>query len=116
MIARMTTYLGAEPTHAEEVLAWLQRTMVPAMRGQPGFDRAITLLDREVGKAIEISFWETEAAMYGAAAEMERIAADMPEAGQHRADVRVYEVGLNEANAPESPVPAETPHRTPVEG
>ena len=115
MIARMTTYVGAEPTHAEEVLAWVQRTLVPAMRGQPGFDRAVTLLDRESRRAIELSFWVSEDAMRAAVAELNRIATDMPEAGQHRSDVQVYEVGLNEANAPESPVPAETPHRTPIE-
>lgn len=112
MIARMTTYEGGEPSHAEEVLAWVQRTMVPAMRGQPGFDRAVTLLDREGGRAIEISFWESEAAMQNAVSEMEHIADDMPDIGQHRADVRLLEVGLNEANSPESPIPAAIPHRT----
>ena len=112
MIARMTTYTGGDPNHAEEMLAWVQRTMVPAMRGQPGFDRAVTHLDREGRKAIEISFWDSEDAMRAAVSEMDRLAQDLPETGQHRTNVEVYEVGLNEANAPESPVPAETPHRT----
>jgi heme-degrading monooxygenase HmoA len=112
MIARMTTYEGGDSSHAEEVLAWVQRTMVPAMRGQSGFNRAITLLDREGHRAIEISFWETEDAMQTAVSEMEHIAEDLPQTGQHRADVHVYEVGLNEANAPESEIPAGEPHRT----
>jgi hypothetical protein len=63
LIARMTTNVGAESSHAEEALAWVQRTMVPAMRDQPGFDRAITLLDRERGKAIEIGFWDGTASL-----------------------------------------------------
>ena len=64
MFARVTTSQGStEPDRAEANQRYAQEQLLPQLRQQPGFKNWYLLLDRQTGKGISITVWETEAAL-----------------------------------------------------
>lgn len=59
MFARMTT-LFIKPDKIDEAIRIYESSVMPAAREQKGFRMAKLLLDRNSGRAISITFWETE--------------------------------------------------------
>jgi quinol monooxygenase YgiN len=59
MHARIGT-LHVRPEHFESVSRILRETVMPAAQRQPGFSSFVVLANREEGKVVGISLWETE--------------------------------------------------------
>jgi heme-degrading monooxygenase HmoA len=59
MFARMTT-LFIKSDKIDEGISIYESSVMPAAREQKGFRMAKLLLDRNSGRAISITFWETE--------------------------------------------------------
>lgn len=59
MYARVSSYQGSP----EQVDAAVARVPEQALREMAGFERAYLLVDRQSGKALTITLWESEAAL-----------------------------------------------------
>ena len=62
MHARVTTIQGQADRLDEGIRTFRDQT-TPLVQGQPGFHGAYLLVDRQQGKALAISLWETQEAM-----------------------------------------------------
>ena len=62
MHARVTT-LQMEPRRVDEVADRLRSEDIPAIQELDGFKGMTVLTDRQSGKTIAVSFWESEEAM-----------------------------------------------------
>ena len=62
MYARVTTFQGS-PDRIEDGLRIFREQATPAVQGQPGFRGAYVLVDRQTGKGLTLSVWESQAAM-----------------------------------------------------
>ena len=96
MFARLTT-LQMAPPRVDAAREQLEEQIVAALKKQNGFVRFQLLVDRGSGRAIGVSWWETEEAMNESARALDdarRKAMDVGGAvGQ--ADVQAYEVILD---------------------
>ena len=89
MFARVTTFQGS-PDREARVLAEPVPPEVQAMRG---FKGTYALEDRKTGKAMHISFWETEADLIASAEAVKPIRiARVREAGATTEQVETFEV------------------------
>jgi heme-degrading monooxygenase HmoA len=60
MVARVTTAeIDTVRTSAEDAIEVFRASVLPALHDQPGFEGAYVLLSQE-GKALVVTFWETE--------------------------------------------------------
>ena len=59
MYARVTTSQG-NPDQIDEATALVRDTIVPAAKQRTGFAGYLALVDRETGKGITITLWESE--------------------------------------------------------
>jgi hypothetical protein len=96
VIARVATVEGGDPSRSGEVLSHVREHVIPEMRAAAGLKRAMTLLDRENRKVLAISFWDSEDDLRSADEKMEKINRALPDIGQRRTGVAVYEVILDE--------------------
>lgn len=62
MHARITTIQG-DPSQAEEAIAMVQDQVIPGAKGMQGFSGGYWALDRESGRMLAITLWESEDAM-----------------------------------------------------
>ena len=62
MFARVTTVQGPAD-QLDETIRNLREQVVATLRGQPGFQGFYVLIDRQQGKQLAISLWESEQAM-----------------------------------------------------
>jgi heme-degrading monooxygenase HmoA len=60
MYARVTTF-HMDPSKLEEALDISRASILPVMKQQQGFKGVFTLVDRQAGKTLSITLWETEA-------------------------------------------------------
>lgn len=97
--ARMSTLEG--PTHEiDEVLWEIREHVLPLLQQQDGFKGFITLEDRQSGKLIGITFWESEQAMQASEEVGDRTRSETAEVtGDAIEDVERYEVGLFEMSS-----------------
>ena len=58
MYARVT-WLEGSPSQARDAIEGIRRDALPLIEEQPGFEELILLLDREHGRALTITTWET---------------------------------------------------------
>jgi heme-degrading monooxygenase HmoA len=65
--ARATTAQG-DVARINEISQWTTSQLLPAYRAQPGFCGWCTLTDRQTGKSLIMSLWESDAAMMAAEA------------------------------------------------
>lgn len=65
--ARVTSAQG-DAARTAEISQWTTSQLLPAYRAQPGFSGWRTLVDRQTGKSLIMSLWETGAAMKAAEA------------------------------------------------
>jgi heme-degrading monooxygenase HmoA len=94
--ARMSTLEGS-PDEIDEVLREIREHVLPLLRQQDGFKGFITLEDRQSGKLIGITFWESEQAMQASEEVGDRTRSETAEVtGDAIEDVERYEVGLFE--------------------
>jgi heme-degrading monooxygenase HmoA len=62
MFARVTT-TQASPEQYEEAVRYIREQLIPAVKGMPGLQGGYWLADRQTGKGIAVTLWESEAAM-----------------------------------------------------
>ena len=58
MYARVT-WLEGSPAQARELVAAMREQAIPAIEATPGFQEVLFLMDREGGRALALTFWET---------------------------------------------------------
>ncbi len=96
MFARMSTLEGP-PDQMDEGLRYVREQVLPLMQEQDGFKGFIALGDRQSGKLIGVSLWESEQAMRASEEAGDRTRSDSAQAVSATvAGVERYEVGLFE--------------------
>jgi len=99
MHARMSTLEGP-PDRMDEGLREVKEHVLPRLHQQDGFKGFIVLRDRQIGKLIGVSFWESEQAMQASEEAANRLREESAEAGGDTIeDVESYEVGLFEMSS-----------------
>jgi heme-degrading monooxygenase HmoA len=97
MHARVSIFEGANPDQVDEMLRQAQEQVLPSVRQMDGFKGLIALEDRQSGKTLGITFWESEEAMRASEEAANRMRNQTAEAsGEQIAGVERYEVGLFE--------------------
>jgi len=62
MHARISTYEG-DPGKVDEAIGMIEGQVMPAAKAIPGFSAGYWMVDRDTGKAISVTLWETEEAL-----------------------------------------------------
>lgn len=95
MFARVSTYRG-DPAHIDEGLERAREDIVPRVRQLDGFEGLYYLVDRESGKSISITLWETEEAMRASEEAASKLRSESADAsGATVEDVERYEVAIS---------------------
>lgn len=95
MFARVSTYQG-DPGQAEAGIDYARQSIVPRVRQVEGFEGLYYLVDRQSGKALSITFWESEEAMRASEEEANRLRTESAEsAGAAVENVERYEVAVS---------------------
>ncbi len=98
MFARVSTYEGP-PEQLDQAITHGRERILPAIRNVPGFSGILYLADRETGKALTITLWESEQAMRDSEEEAGRMRRESAEAGGETiAGVERYEVAVLEVS------------------
>ena len=97
MYARASTLEGP-PDQIDEGLRYIREQILPkAFQDDEGFKGALALADRQSGKTLTITFWESEEAMRATEEEANRLRSEIAQAGGETiAAVERYEVGVFE--------------------
>ena len=96
MYAGISTLEGS-PEHIDEGLRQVRENVLPQIQQQEGFKGMVALADRQTGKTLGITFWESEEALKASEEAAERLREDSAEAMSDTiAAVERYEVGLFE--------------------
>ena len=98
MFVRMSILEGS-PDQVDEGLRHVREQVLPFMQQQDGFKGFIVLSDRQTGKVIGVSLWESEQAMRTSEEAGDRARGDSAEVvSASGVDVERYEVGLFEVS------------------
>ena len=98
MFARMSILEGS-PDQIDVGLRHVREQVLPFMQQQDGFKGFIALSDRQTGKVIGVSLWESEQAMRASEKAGDRARGDSAEVvSASGVDVERYEVGLFEVS------------------
>jgi heme-degrading monooxygenase HmoA len=94
--ARISTLEGP-PEHIDEGLRQVRENILPQIQQQEGFKGMIALADRQTGKTLGITFWESEEALKASEGAADRLREESAEAMSDTiAGVERYEVGFFE--------------------
>ncbi len=98
MFARVSTFQG-QPDQMAEGIKVAREQILPAARLQDGFRGIYLLFDRESGRSLSITLWETEEDMKASEDAALRARTESAEAaGEVIVGVERYEVALQELN------------------
>jgi heme-degrading monooxygenase HmoA len=96
MHARMSIFEGP-PDMIDESLRQAREVILPQAKQEEGFKGIIALTDRQSGKMVGVTFWESEEAMHATEEGANRLREESAEAGGGTVvGVERYEVGLFE--------------------
>jgi heme-degrading monooxygenase HmoA len=99
MHARMSILEGPAD-RVDEGMSYVREQVLPLIQQQDGFKGFIALSDRQSGKVIGVSFWESEQAMRASEEVGDRTRSESAEAGGAAvAGVERYEVGVFEVSS-----------------
>ncbi len=99
MHARVSILEGS-PDKIDEGLREVRERVVPQAKQLDGFKGMIALGDRQSGKLLGITFWESEEAMRASEEAANQLRSESAEAsGEQIAGVERYEVGLFEVES-----------------
>ena len=94
MFARVSTFQGPSDQTAEGIRV-AREQILPAARLMDGFKGIYLLYDRESGKSLSVTLWETEADMLASEEAANRVRARSAEAsGDKVINVERYEIAL----------------------
>jgi heme-degrading monooxygenase HmoA len=104
MFAR-ATFGEAPPERVDEMILEVMEHVLPAVRMQDGFKGGMILVERESGKVLTVSLWESEQAMDATedAAHWFRVFSAEAAAGRLETVVEKYEVVLSEVKGAQPP-------------
>jgi heme-degrading monooxygenase HmoA len=95
MFARVSTYQG-DPGQIDEGLNYARENILPRVKQVDGFEGVYYLVDRESGKALTITLWESEEAMRASEEEANRLRSESAESASATVEnVERYEVGIS---------------------
>jgi heme-degrading monooxygenase HmoA len=93
--ARVSTYQGP-PDLIDQGVRFAQENILPKVGEIDGFEGVYFLVDRQSGKALSITLWESEEAMRASEQEANRLRSETAEAGgQEVMGVERYEVAIS---------------------
>ena len=99
MYARVSMF-ESSPDQIDEFLRQAREQVLPQAKQDEGFKGMIALGDRQSGKTLGITFWESEEAMRASEEDANRLREESAEAGgQQIAGVERYEVDLFEVES-----------------
>ena len=94
MFARVSTFQGP-PDQTAEGIRLAREQILPAARLMDGFKGIYLLFDRESGKSLSVTLWETEADMQASEEAAGKVRAQSAEtSGDKIVNVERYEVAL----------------------
>jgi heme-degrading monooxygenase HmoA len=94
--ARISTFEGS-PEHIDEGLRQVREDILPQLQQQEGFEGLVALTDRQSGKTLGITFWESEESLKASEEAADRLRENSAETMRDTiAAVERYEVGLFE--------------------
>ena len=100
MWVRMSTFQGSAGQSDEEIeqqIAILRNNIIPTARQMDGYKGVLSIGDRSTGKAISLTFWESEKAMRASEEAADRLRAQAADETQEQiAGVERFEVYINE--------------------
>ena len=97
VFARVSTYLG-DPAQIDQGLNYARENIVPRVKQVDGFEGVYYLVDRQSGKALTITLWESEEVLRASEEEANRLRRESAESASATIEnVERYEVGLSEA-------------------
>ena len=101
MHARVSTFQGsADPEQIEQGLRHARENILPQARQMDGFKGVIGLLDRQSGKSLTVTLWESEGAMRASEQEADRLRQESAEAASETVEgVERYEVAFFEVDS-----------------
>jgi heme-degrading monooxygenase HmoA len=106
MWARVSTYEGP-PENIDEDLRYSEETILPQVRQLAGFGGIYALADRQTGRTMSITLWDSEEDMRASEMEADRLRQDGTEhAGGTILSVERFEVTHQEVTATTPPAPA----------
>ena len=95
MFARVSTYQGS-PQQIDEGLDHARQSILPRVQEVDGFEGVYYLVDRQSGKALSITLWESEEAMRASEEEANKLRGESAEAaGATEEGVERYEVAIS---------------------
>ena len=98
MFARVSTFQGSADQTAEGIRV-AREQILPVARLQDGFEGIFILFDRESGRSLSITLWETEEDMHASEEAALRARTESARAaGEVVVGVERYEVALQELN------------------
>ena len=65
MWARLSRFAGLPPEKIDETLKQYEEGMLPVFEQQPGYAGVLVAVDRGGGKAMAVTFWETQEDLRG---------------------------------------------------
>ncbi len=95
MFARIATFEGIDPGTSADVMERVRDRAVSILEGMPGWQGGMQLIDRSGGRAMTVSFFDTEENMHAAEPTFESMPDQIPEVRQMaggRTSVERYEV------------------------
>ena len=99
MFARISTLVGS-PDQIDEGLRHVREQVLPQISQQDGFKGMIALADRQTGKTLGVTFWESEEALRASEEAADKLREDSAEAMSDTiAGVERYEVGFLEMSS-----------------
>jgi heme-degrading monooxygenase HmoA len=95
--ARVSIFEAGNPDQIDEMLRQAREQVLPQAKQMDGFKGLIALGDRQSGKTLGITLWESEEAMRASEEAANRMRSETSQAsGETIAGVERYEVGLFE--------------------
>ena len=95
MFARVSTYQG-DPGQIDQGLAYDLENILPKVNQIDGFEGLYYLVDRESGKALSMTLWESEQTMRASEEEANRLRTESAESASATVEsVQRYEVAIS---------------------
>jgi heme-degrading monooxygenase HmoA len=95
MVAKHRT-LEVPPDQVDAGVGYLRNRMLPEARQIEGFRGMIAMVDRERGKAVTVTLWDSDEALQASEAAGERVRSGGAPAGAERPTIERFEVVLTE--------------------
>ena len=93
MYARSTT-IQAQPSSIDDGIAFVRDTVMPALEGMDGFIGVSLMVDRQSGRCIATSAWESEEAMRASSEAVRPVREQATQAFGGSADVEGWEIAV----------------------